>query len=157
MVWGWVRAIVRFNLESVSEHPISQKIAWGRGQKGEEQRLNNRWWWMEIRFTFYLCERWADAVLKDRTTAQSAGSREKCGALSPACSGGCHFYDGRTPAVSPKPSSQMPGSYCFSPFGCPARGWNTDRYLHWGHSNHSTSFPHCVPDIANISQTTKGF
>lgn len=93
-----------------------------------------------------------------RTTAQSAGSGGgKRGTLSPVCPGGPHVYDGRTPAVSPKPSSQTPGSYCFSPFGCPARGRNTDRYLHWGHSNHSISFPHCVPDMhRGLSQTTEG-
>lgn len=132
---------------------------WRSGGGGE--RLNNRWWWMEIRFTFCLCERWADAVLEGHTTAQSEGSGGKCegerrgGALSPVCPEDPHVYDGRTPAVSPKPSSQMPGSYCFSPFGCPARGWNTDRYLHWGHSNHSISFPHRYRWFLVVSQNTE--
>lgn len=54
-------------------------------------------------------------------------------ALSPVCPGGHRVCGDRTPAASPKPSSQKPGSYCFSPFGCPARGRDTDRYLHWRH------------------------
>lgn len=59
---------------------------------------------------------------------------ESVGPLSPVCPGGPHVCAGRSPAESPTPSSQTPGSYCFSPFGCPARGPNRDRYLHWGHS-----------------------
>lgn len=100
--------------------------------------------------------------LQPRPGLRAQGGR-KCGALSPVCPGGRHVYDDRTPAVSPMPSSQMPGSYCFSPFGCPARGWNTDRYLHWGHSNHSISFPDTEtslwrpePPLANTSLSHLG-
>lgn len=68
-----LKAMVRFNLECISEHPISQSgQCAGRGQKkfGEgggrkkNRGLNNRWWWMEIRFTFsargeqMLCWNW---------------------------------------------------------------------------------------------------
>lgn len=147
-----LKAMVRFHLESISEHPMGWTV-WGKGTEKRLGGLNNRCWWMEIRFSFCLCERWADAVLEGCRTAQSAGSggkvRRGC-ALSPVCPGGSHVYDGRTPAASPKPSSQMPGSYCFSPFGCPARGWNADRYLHWGHGNHSISFPQSARHIGNI-------
>lgn len=80
------------------------------------------------------------------------GGEGRGGALSPVCPEDPHVYDGMTQAVSPKPSSQMPGSYCFSPFGCPARGENTDRYLHWGHS---TSFNPCVPQVGDFIYCSK--
>lgn len=66
--------MVRFNLECISEHPISQsgqcggrwteKVWRRRGEKKKNRGLNNRWWWMEIRFTFsargeqMLCWNW---------------------------------------------------------------------------------------------------
>lgn len=91
---------------------------------------------MKLRFTFCLCERRADTVVELAVQLPSVqDQKEKCGgALSPVCPGGSHVCVDRTPAASPKPSSQMPGSYCFSPFGCPARRWSKDRYLHWRHS-----------------------
>lgn len=103
----------------------------GSGGAGVEQQMV-----MEIGFTICLCERRLDAVVETgRTTVQCAGSGgESVGPLSPVCPGGPHVCAGRSPAEFPTPSSQTPGSYCFSPFGCPARGPNTDRYLHWGHS-----------------------
>lgn len=100
----------------------------GVGEGGREG-LNNRWWWMEMRFTVCLCKRWADAAVEGgRTTVQRAGWGGKSeGPLSPVSPGGPHVCAGTSPAESPTPSSQRPGSYCFSPFGCPARGPNTDR------------------------------
>lgn len=81
-------------------------------------------------------------------TIQSAGSGEKWGALSPVCPGGPRVCDDRTPTVSPKPSSQMPGSYCFSPFGCPAKGMEhrqipsleTQQSLHLVSHRHRSTF-----------------
>lgn len=52
--------MVRFNLEYMPEHPINQsgqllgkgtEKVWRRGKVGVNG-LNNRWWWMEVRFTF---------------------------------------------------------------------------------------------------------
>lgn len=145
--------MVRFNLECISEHPISQsgqcggrwteKVWRRRGEKKKKQGSKQQMV-MDGDQVHFLCKRWADAVLE---LVQSAGSEGKCGALSPVCPGGPHVCDDRTPAASPKPSSQTPGSYCFSPFGCPARGWNTDRYLHWRHGNHGISFTLCRSDF----------
>lgn len=98
-----------------------------RGREGGEeekkkQGLTNRWRWMETGPTFSAV-RWADAALDGfGATVQSAGSEGKCEALSPVCPAGRRVCDGRSPAASPEPSSQRPGSYCFSPFGCPAKG-----------------------------------
>lgn len=77
--------------------------------------------------------RWEAAVRRSSVQVRE----ETCGPpppISPVCPGGPHVCAGRNPAESPTPSSQTPGSYCFSPFGCPARGPNRDRYLHWRHS-----------------------
>lgn len=91
---------------------------WEREEEGEEkkQRLTNRWWWMEIEPTVSAA-RWADAAVQSDAAEEGGG-----GALSPVCPAGRRVCDGTTPAVSPEPSSQRPGSYCFSPFGCPAKG-----------------------------------
>lgn len=57
-----LKAMVRFNLECISEHPISQSGQCGAGDgkslgKEKKNELNNRWRWMEIRFTFRLRRR----------------------------------------------------------------------------------------------------
>lgn len=94
---------------------------WGRaGQKGwEDQDATDHGEW---RSGFCSCERHTD-VLQDCTAAPISGGGKvlRGGTFSPVCPADPHVYGDRTPAESPKPSSQMPGSYCFSPFGCPAR------------------------------------
>lgn len=70
---------------------------------------------------------WAEQMLRwDRLMprVRSEGSERvgTCGALSPVCPVGRRVCDDRSPVASPEPSSQRPGSYCFSPFGCPAKG-----------------------------------
>lgn len=54
-----------------------------------------------------------------------SGGRSKN--LSPAYHGGPHACVDKSPGESPEPASRRPGNYCFSPFGCPARGRHNDR------------------------------
>lgn len=137
--------MVRFNLESISK--LSGHC--GEGGEGQQQMVMDG---DQVHFLpLWEMSRCFIGRQQNRPYCRLKGwwliKVRRGGALSPVCPGCSRVYDGRTPAVSPKPSSQTPGSYCFSPFGCPARGRDTDRYLYWGHGNHSISFPHCVPDI----------
>lgn len=93
---------------------------WGRG--GEETGVDQQMV-MDGDWAHFLCSEVSRCCVgSGDATVQSAGSEGKCEALSPVCPAGRRVCDDRTPAVSPEPSSQRPGSYCFSPFGCPAKG-----------------------------------
>lgn len=100
--------------------------------------------------------RWKPAIRQSSVQVEEVG--ESVGPLSPVCPGGPRVCAGRNPAESPTPSSQTPGSYCFSPFGCPARGANTGRYLHWGHSRSLLSSTNPLPkDPAGPAQISPNF
>lgn len=105
----------------MSERPISQRGAEGRAKvKQQMVRDGNQIHFLPLSEVSRDCTGRPHNNPVHRPREESAEGRG--GDLIPVSPEDLHVYDDRTPAMSPKPSSQKPGSYCFSPFGCPARG-----------------------------------
>lgn len=86
-----------------------------------------------------LCRR---ATQQPPSGVEGGSKVQRGGTLSPVFPEDPRVYGGRTPAASPKPSSRMPGNYCFSPFGCPARE-EKGQISSLG-TKHRTSRPHLL-------------
>lgn len=111
----------------------------GEGE-GKKQRLTKRWWWMEIGFTFSAM-RWADAVLDLVMQQLSLQAQERSEGLSALFAPGAPMFA----TTGPQQCLQSHLHKCLEviaslPSAVLRRGWNTDRYLHWRHSNHCISF-----------------
>lgn len=129
------------------------------GRGGEETGVDQQMV-MDGDWAHFLCSEVSRCCVgSGDATVQSAGSEGKCEALSPVCPAGRRVCDDRTPAVSPEPSSQRPGSYCFSPFGCPAKGMKhrqitsleTQQSLHL--ISHSRIIIPCLFPFSELEQT----
>lgn len=133
-VYSWVWNIPE---QTVGGNQCGNRGGWGG--RGGGQRLTNRWWWMETGLTVSAV-RWADAALDGLMSRFSLRLRGKVWGSQPCLPRGPPCLRRQEPSSVSRAIFTKAWKLLLLSLRLSCEGDETDRYLHWRHSNHSISF-----------------